>query len=356
MARMVDLIREGSAPASILRRAAQGGLSLPAHEAIEILVALIGDRELGADAQQTLDRWDEASLIEAAKNQFTPIQVLIYLFQRQTHRASLIAVLCDNPGLPMGELEAAASRAGAEVLRAMMRSARVRNSSQLLDLMASNSAAEPARARLMQWRTIAEAKEADVVAADLLARHAEEIALDEGQPFELVPALEGEDDSLDKLMTRVSKGDSSAPPEEVIQLSLLQRIGSMRVGERIKLAVRGNREERMVLIRDRSKLVSMAVLESPKVNDKEMETFAAMKNVQEAVLRAIATKRRHMKNYGVLRTLVNNPKAPLDVTLPLLQHLLLKDQRALAINKDLNETVRKMALRMWRIKTERKSS
>jgi len=47
MARMVDLIREGSAPASILRRAAQGGLSLPAHEAIEILVALIGDRELG---------------------------------------------------------------------------------------------------------------------------------------------------------------------------------------------------------------------------------------------------------------------------------------------------------------------
>jgi hypothetical protein len=58
----------------------------------------------------------------------------------------------------------------------------------------------------------------------------------------------------------------------------------------------------------------------------------------------------------VLRTLVNNPKAPLDVTLPLLQHLLLKDQRALAINKDLNETVRKMALRMWRIKTERKSS
>ncbi len=64
----------------------------------------------------------------------------------------------------------------------------------------------------------------------------------------------------------------------------------MRVGERIKLAMRGNREERMVLIRDRSKLVSLAVLESPKVNDSEMETFAAMKNIQEAVLRAMSTK------------------------------------------------------------------
>ena len=126
------------------------------------------------------------------------------------------------------------------------------------------------------------------------------------------------------------------------------------MGERIKLAVRGNREERMVLIRDRSKLVSLAVLESPKVNDSEMENFAAMKNIQESVLRAIATKRSYIKNYGVLRTLVNNPKTPLDVALPLLAHLLLKDQRALAVNKNVNETLRKVALRMWRVKSERK--
>ena len=70
------------------------------------------------------------------------------------------------------------------------------------------------------------------------------------------------------------------------------------MGERIKLAVRGNREERMVLIRDRSKLVSLAVLESPKVNEGEMEAFAAMKNIQETVLRAIASKRKYIKNYS----------------------------------------------------------
>jgi hypothetical protein len=56
----------------------------------------------------------------------------------------------------------------------------------------------------------------------------------------------------------------------------------------------------------------------------------------------------------VLRTLVNNPKTPIDVTLPLLQHLMLKDQRALAVNKNVNETVRKVALRLWRMKSERK--
>jgi hypothetical protein len=130
----------------------------------------------------------------------------------------------------------------------------------------------------------------------------------------------------------------------------------MGVGERIKLAVRGNREERMVLIRDRSKLVSLAVLESPKVNDAEMETFAAMKNVQETVLRSISTKRNYMKNYGVLRALVSNPKTPLDVALPLLAHLLVKDLRSLAINKNVNETVRKLGLKMFRAKTERKKA
>ena len=158
-----------------------------------------------------------------------------------------------------------------------------------------------------------------------------------------------------QLLSRVAKGQTvAAVPEEQEHLSILQRIGRMRVGERIKLAVRGNREERMVLIRDRSKLVSLAVLESPKVNDAEMETFAAMKNVQETVLRAIATKRSYMKNYGVLRALVNNPKTPLDVALPLLAHLLVKDLRAMAVNKNVNETVRKLAVKMFRVKTERR--
>ena len=56
MGRMVDLIRDGEAPASVMRRAAQGGLSLPAREAIEILVALAEHRELGAEAEETLGR------------------------------------------------------------------------------------------------------------------------------------------------------------------------------------------------------------------------------------------------------------------------------------------------------------
>jgi hypothetical protein len=352
---MVDLIRDGEAPPSVMRRAAQGALSLPAGEAIEILVALAAHRELGAEAEQTLASWDESSLIEVATDPTTAPEVRLQLLKFHGHRPAVVAALCENPALALEELEASASRAPAEVLRAMMRSQRVRASSRLLELMKTNPATEPARALLEQLQKTAESREVDGLAVKFLEQHAEEVARVDAQPFELVTA-EGEDDPLDKLLTRVKAGDTATvEPEEQKQLSLLQRIGQMRVGERIKLAMRGNREERMMLIRDRSKLVSLAVLESPKVTDREMETFASMKNIQETVLRAISTKRNYIKNYLVLRALVNNPKTPLDAALPLLSHLLMKDQKTLAMDKNMNETVRKMAMKLYRNKMERKT-
>jgi len=358
VSRMVELIRKGAAPASMMRRGARGELSLPAAEAVEILVALTANRELGAEADQTLAGWDEASMAGVAAEAEIPPEVLLYLLRTQAERPAVLEALCENSRLALEELEATASRGGEEVLRAMVRSRRVRSSSRLLALIAENPAAEPLRPELEQWLAAAQENEAEDIATNFLASHADELARVDHQPFELVAASEGEEDPLEQLMTRARQSEPAArpqgAPEEQEHLSMLQRIGRMRVGERIKLAVRGNREERMVLIRDRSKLVSLAVLESPKVNDSEMETFAGMKNVQETVLRSISTKRNYIKNYGVLRALVNNPKTPLDVALPLLAHLLVKDLRAMAVNKNVNETVRKLAVKMFRVKTERK--
>lgn len=354
MTRIVDLIREGAAPESMMRRAALGELSLPAGEAVEILVSLIGHRELGAAAERTLTNWNESSLTAVACDEQTSPEVLIYLLQYCAHLTGVMAALCENPALPLTELESTAGTADAELLRAMMRSTRICASSQLLELMLANAEAESISAEVNQSLAVARRDDAQAVAASFLARHAADVAREDGQLFELVAATAGEDDHLDKLLVRVKRGETQGAPEETKQLSMLQKLGRMRVGERIQQAVRGNREERMVLIRDRSRLVSLAVLESPKVNDSERETFAGMKNVQEAVLRAISTKRNYIKIYGVVRALASNPKTPLDVALPLLAHLLIKDQRALAMNKNVNETIRRMALKIVRSKTDKK--
>jgi len=89
------------------------------------------------------------------------------------------------------------------------------------------------------------------------------------------------------------------------------------------------------------------VLESPKLTDSEVEFFAAMRNVQEVVLRTIALKRKFMKVYGVIKALINNPRTPLDASLPLLAHLLLGDLKMLSMNKNVNDTIRKLAMKLY---------
>ena len=141
-------------------------------------------------------------------------------------------------------------------------------------------------------------------------------------------------------------------PEDEKRGSVLQKINALDVKGRIQLAMKGTKEERSILIRDGTKLVALGVLESPKISDGEVEKIASQKNVLEAVLRAIPMKRRFAKNYVVIRNLVANPRTPLDVGLGLMKNLLIGDLKNLSGNKEVSETVRKMALRMFKQKAE----
>jgi len=131
-----------------------------------------------------------------------------------------------------------------------------------------------------------------------------------------------------------------------------QKINALDVKGRIQLALKGNKEERSILIRDGTKVVALAVLEAPKLSDGEVEKFAGQKNVLEAVLRQIPLKRRFMKNYIVVRNLVSNPRTPLDLGLGLMKNLLIADLKNLSNNKEVSETIRKLATKMFKQKLD----
>jgi hypothetical protein len=97
------------------------------------------------------------------------------------------------------------------------------------------------------------------------------------------------------------------------------------------------------------------VLQSPKVSDPEIEMFASMKNVQEGVLRDIARNHKFIKNYGVIRNLVSNPRCPLDLSLTLMNHLMVNDLKILSNNKNIPDTLRKLAYKRFKEKTEKKN-
>jgi hypothetical protein len=207
--------------------------------------------------------------------------------------------------------------------------------------------------------------------------HASEIAAEEGKPFELVAedaqladtassgdetqALPVSQPSAERAVSAVTAGLGDPAPNSVDEfeaaeqkrLTVLQRVSRLNVGQRIKLGFIGGREERALLIRDTARLVQNAVLASPKVTDAEVETFAGSKNLQENVFREIARQRRFLKLYPVVRNLVNNPKCPLDISLTLIKTLMVYDLKSLRHNKNVPDTIRKVAAKLYTEKASR---
>jgi hypothetical protein len=204
-----------------------------------------------------------------------------------------------------------------------------------------------------------------------MAEHAGEIAAEKDKPFQAIGGvvdLLGADyfpvsqvvDVAEQEAAEVAAEKSAAAarpravknPEAPKRENALQKINRLDIKGRIQLALKGNKEERSLLIRDGTKVVALAVLEAPKLSDGEVEKFASQKNVLEAVLRQIPLKRRFMKNYIVVRNLVANPRTPLDLGLGLMKNLLANDLKNISGNKEISETIRKLALKMYKQKLD----
>ena len=120
-------------------------------------------------------------------------------------------------------------------------------------------------------------------------------------------------------------------------------LSSLPVIDRIKLAMKGTREQRGQLVRDSNKLVAAAVLSSPKLTDSEVEAFTKMGNVTEDVLRIIGMNRAWTKNYGVIAGLCRHPKTPPAISMQMLNRLHERDLKMLAIDRNVPEGLRALA-------------
>lgn len=147
---------------------------------------------------------------------------------------------------------------------------------------------------------------------------------------------------------------AEAEPDPGRRQTLLQQIGRMTVAQRVQFAMKGSSEARRTLIRDSNKVVQRSVLQSPRLTDQEVESFASMANLTDEILRLIAGNRNFRKNYIVVRNLINNPKTPLDVTLHMLPVLTAVDLKKLTMNKNVPETLRSSALKLQRTRASTK--
>lgn len=117
-------------------------------------------------------------------------------------------------------------------------------------------------------------------------------------------------------------------------------LSALPVTDRLKLAMKGTREQRAVLVRDPNRLVSVAVLASPKLTESEVEAFARMGNVSEEVLRIIGHNRTWTKNYPIIWALIRNPKTPTAVAVSFINRLNDRDLKALSVDRNVPESLR----------------
>ena len=80
----------------------------------------------------------------------------------------------------------------------------------------------------------------------------------------------------------------AAEPDKAKRETLLQKLGRMRVVERVQRALKGGRDERLLLIRDPCKVVQRAVLQSPQLSEQEVESFAINASITDETQRLIA--------------------------------------------------------------------
>ena len=301
-----------------------------ALEQLRRLTALAADREPTTRYQEehTLRNLPEAELLQLLASPSLDPSVARYFLDRAPQHLSLLPLLLGHPDTPADAIVRLAATAGPEVVPVLLEQLDWLRTPALIALRDNQT--------YLLWQK-EPPPQGYVLEVDLLDM--------------LIQEMKGEAPPTEDEVLRVV-AELGGPDEAVSDKGgLVSKIARMKVAQRVKFALLGTREERALLIRDPSRVVCRAVLSSPKLTDPEVESFAAMKNVSQEVLRLISMSRKFMKNYTVLRCLVNNPRTPIDVSLPLLNRLLPNDLRAAAASREIPDTLRKMAKKLVEART-----
>lgn len=392
---VVKAIISGTAPRPAQVAASRGILPLPQNDLLEILVALTakGDAELAENARQTLSSQDTNQLgILLKSNEIAPL-ILDYYASQENLPTELYETVLTNPSTPK---------------TAIIKFARQTSKGELLELISFNQQlliqtpaiidaiiANPYRTAEAERRAAETKREffektrgAQQIANELRAQGKEAAAefieqaefsanlSDTPSNIDLsfedaillaehieVPDSETDDSWLsleyieefyeeteEQRASIVNKilGELSSEDDEISgeRISMINRIMLMGMKDRVKLAMKGDREARNILIRDPNRIVAQAVVQNARITDQEVEKIAAMRAVPEDVLRQIAINRGWARNYSIAHNLARNPRTPIANVMSILSRLQLRDLNALSKNRNVSDNVRRQAFRL----------
>ncbi len=384
----VQAIVNGTAPQPARLAAASGLLPLPQADLLEVLVALrqSDDPEIAEAAAATLASQEPSDLLNAAKDSDTSPAVLAFFASAPASRDVHEAVVQNSqtPDEAIALLAGSTTESSLLELIAINQQRLVR-APEIIEAILANPArsaeverharetkreffekergarqiAEELRARgktaAAEFFETAELTTADgelsLDDAWLIAEHIEvsDADLDDSWlPAERFEELIAEDAAEHRAtVRRVIESETlevgTVAPERI---TLIRRIMFMNVRDRVKLATKGDREARSILIRDPNKIVASAVINNPRITEQEAESIAAMRTVADEVLRLMALNRAWARSYPIIHNLARNPRTPIPTCLNILPRIRTKDLLNLTQNRNVSEAVRRQAHRL----------
>jgi hypothetical protein len=351
----IERILEGSAPLPVRSAAARGALPLPRHVLAHLYLTLRSDADesVRADATASLGRLRGDALREILGDPGCAADVLAHFAGAAAKDESLAETVAFHPNVPDAALQVLATDGNAAVLDLVLTNQeRLIRSAGLLDRLSSNPALRPdQRGRILDL-------------LDRFVRAAAESPSETGAATE--EGVEGEAVSLEETArlldvdvgdlfaaSEILDGEEFAESPDPMVRNAYQRILTLNTAQKAILAMKGGREERLILVRDTNKIVALSVLKNGRITEQEVEQIARMRNVTDEILRQVGTNREWAKNYGVVANLVRNPRTPPGVSTNFVSRLLNKDLKQLQGDKNVPEIIRKMAKRTLETRTQK---
>lgn len=286
-----------AAPRDVQLTAARGALSLSGVDLLTALCFLCAspDAEIKGAAVQTLRTVPPGVLAPALADPLLHPRLLDLLARVRLHDVTLMAPLIVHPAVGEATLLYLAGRAEAPVLERLADISARLTPAVVAAIIANPQAGPELKARL-GWH----GEPAAAAAEEDESEGGEEVfpeAVD-GNPDEVEEVSETE--LAAKLLEAEKKGISKH------QLAL-----EMKVSEKIKMAMTGDKEWRSILVKDPNKLVHGAVLKNGRITEAEVVTVARSKTASDELIRLILLNREWVKNSQIRRALAVHPKTPL---------------------------------------------
>jgi len=391
---VVEAIISGKAPQPARLAAARGMLPLQQSDLLEVLVALTAsdDAQISSAAAETLKSESPEDLLLAAKAEDTAPNVLAYLATQPDGTSEVYEATILNARTPdqaLAKLAATTSHSSLLELITINQQRLVR-CPEIIDAILQNPACggeAERRARETRKEFFEKERGARQIADELRARGqtaaaeffetaelttpAGDLSLDDA--WLIAQHIEVTDADLDDAwlpaeryeeLVSESTADVSSNVQRIIEnerlergdisaerVSLIRKIMFMNTKDRMKLAMKGDREARSILIRDSNKVVCSAVVNNPRITEQEIENIAAMRTISDEVLRLIALNRSWARSYPIIHNLARNPRTPIPTVMNILIRIKTKDLQNLTQNRNVSEAVRRQAQRLQQVRS-----